>query len=106
MHLIPRGQCTREEKENGEGVSWRNGAPLTFEVWPFELAWWTVGRRLIVSWKGRGLIGTWLFPFLDTVDSVLTHSNPWTPKAMGYYRVWVLRGGGPRTGAAGDSGRG
>ena len=23
---------------------------------------------------------------VTTVDSVLTHSNPWTPKAMGYYR--------------------
>jgi len=37
----------------------------------------------------------------STVDSVLTHSDPWTPKAMGYYRVWVSRMCGH-----GDSGRG
>jgi len=42
---------------------------------------------------------------VTTVDSVLTHSNPWTPKAMGYYRVWVSRGDGPQTSAAGDLGR-
>ena len=24
-----------------------------------------------------------------TVDSVLTHTSPWTRIAMGYYRVWV-----------------
>jgi hypothetical protein len=26
----------------------------------------------------------------STVDSVLTHTCQWTPKSMGYYRVWDL----------------
>lgn len=25
-----------------------------------------------------------------TVDSVITHTSRWTPKAMGYRRVWVI----------------
>ena len=28
--------------------------------------------------------------FVGTVASVLTHTCRWTPKSMGYYRVWVL----------------
>jgi hypothetical protein len=26
----------------------------------------------------------------SAVVSVLTHACPWSPKSMGYYRVWVL----------------
>ena len=26
-----------------------------------------------------------------TVDSVLTHTSPWTPPVMGFRRVWVLK---------------
>ena len=28
--------------------------------------------------------------YSPTVVSVLTHTCRWTPKSMGYYRVWVL----------------
>ena len=28
---------------------------------------------------------------VTTVDSVITHTAPWTPKVMGFHRVWVPR---------------
>ena len=32
----------------------------------------------------------WVGNACSTVASVLTHTCRWTPKSMGYYRVWVL----------------
>ena len=28
---------------------------------------------------------------VSTVDSVITHTPPWTPQGMGYCRVWVIK---------------
>src|SRR6266850_2538105 len=61
----------------------RHGLTLdaaSFPFIPIDFVWFRCSRFLIVP------------PFWQlyyTVDSVLTHTSPWTRIAMGYYRVWV-----------------